>query len=85
MMGDLRSHRLFFLERIKRLPSLPVYSMDELFYFVEKEKLYGKGLSLTDAQILYAAIINHNSLWTLDHALQRAAEKYDIRWNKLQN
>lgn len=55
---------------------LPVYPVEELGDFIEREKFYGLGLSLVDIQLLYAAILNDSTLWTHDGQLQKAALRF---------
>ena len=83
MMGDLSPCRTKILEQVNLLSSVPVYPVDELSHFVEKEKLYGHGLSLVDVQLLYASIVTDSPLWTLDKALKRMATKYGVGFGGL--
>lgn len=78
MMGHLGSQRNRILADLETLPSFPVATLSELSDFVEKERLFGTGLSLIDAQILYTAILENCPLWTHDRRLQVAAKKFRI-------
>ncbi|MBI3540994.1 MAG: VapC toxin family PIN domain ribonuclease, partial [Deltaproteobacteria bacterium] len=58
------------------LPALPVHPVPELHDFLEREKLYGHGISLVDLQLLYASLLEDCVLWTHDKNLQQLAKKY---------
>ena len=76
MVGQLGPRRREILTDMRLLPDLPVYSIEDLSDFLEKEVLYGQGLSLVDLQLLYASILADCPLWTHDRSLSAAARHY---------
>lgn len=76
MMGSLGPKRSSILSDLGLLPILPLYDIDELRDFIDREKLYGLGLSLVDIQLLYTTILNDSSLWTHDGQLHKAAIRF---------
>ena len=77
-VGNLGSFRQEILSSLRVLPQVEVYAPDEIFTFIEKEKLFGKGLSFVDVQLLYASIKSKCSLWTHDVCLQKAAQYFGV-------
>lgn len=70
-MGHLPK-RAETLRALSRLPIARVASDAETMFFVEKHKLYGRGLGWTDAQLLASARLSSAALFTYDKALGRA-------------
>jgi predicted nucleic acid-binding protein len=62
------------------LPQAPVALAEELLAFVERRKLYRKGIGLTDLHLLGSAIIDPLiSIWTRDRRLGEIAEEFGVR------
>ena len=80
IVGNLGPKRDYLIKRLWLLPQLPVRNIYDLGDFVEREKLFGKGLSLVDIQLLYVALAENSLLWTQDKILKRAAESYKIAY-----
>ena len=78
MLGSLGAERKKTLEDIGTLPQLQEYEIHDLKKFVEEERLYGKGISLVDLQLLYAALSNNCLLWTHDRQLYDTAKRFGI-------
>lgn len=76
MLGDLGPRRKQVLCDIDLLPKSVDCSIQEIRNFVEEEKLFGTGLSLVDAHLLYACLVEDQLLWTHDRILHRAAVHY---------
>ena len=76
MLGNLGAKRDSVLGDIHQLPKLDVHEIREIFDFVRKDKLEGKGLSLVDVQLLYDAIVSNCTLWTIDRKLHLAANRH---------
>lgn len=82
MMGSLGPKRKQILADISFLPTLSVYAIHELEDFVEERKLYETGLSLVDAQLLFAAIVEKDCLlWTRDKKLHKAAARFGLAYS----
>lgn len=75
--GNLRN-RDGILGLLRALPEVPVASHDEVLHMLEARRLHGCGLGWVDAHILASAIMDGTAIWTLDHALRRAAAKVGV-------
>lgn len=55
--------------------------MNEVFTFIEKEALYGKGVGYVDIALLTSTILSKETkLWTLDKHLSKLAEKFQTNY-----
>lgn len=72
------SDRAGFLTALRRLRRVPALRSDELLAFVDSERLWGRGLSAIDAQLLGAARIARAEIWTRDRRLRAAAEELGV-------
>ena len=77
-MGHLGPKRKHILHDLDHLPQCTVATIAELRDFADREKLAGSGLSLVDAQLLYSAIQDDYTVWSLDPILQKWAKKYHV-------
>ncbi len=71
--GNLK-RRKELLALLHALPAIERVSDDEIFFFIEQQRLSGRGLGLVDIHLLASCAISHASVWTLDHRLRRAAD-----------
>jgi predicted nucleic acid-binding protein len=62
-----------FLAMIRVIPLAKTGSSEECLRFIEDQKLHGRGLGWNDVQLLVAARLSGNPLWTLDTRLAAAA------------
>jgi predicted nucleic acid-binding protein len=62
-----------FLSLLQSLPMAPVVTLDELLFFIERNKLMGKGIGFVDAHLLASAQLSRIPLWTSDSALRLVA------------
>ena len=76
LVGNLGQKREKILNELQIFPKAPIYSLEELQSFIDAEKLFGKGLSLIDAQLIYTALVNDCMLWTRDKSLLLLAKRY---------
>ena len=74
--GNLKQ-RTEILSLLHALPVLPRVSDDEILFFIEKHRLFGKGLGLTDLHLLASCRLAKCEMWTLDKGLQRAAAELE--------
>ena len=78
VVGDLAwgnlPDREYVLDLLKELPQIPVADHDEVLFFIEQNRLMGRGVGYVDAHLL-AAVSLHGSarLWTTDRRLREAA------------
>jgi predicted nucleic acid-binding protein len=54
---------------------VPVAALDELLFFIERNKVMGKGIEFVDAHLLASAQLSRIPLWTSDGALKLAASE----------
>ena len=71
--GNLK-HRKELLSLLHALPTNERVSDDEILFFIEQHRLFGRGLGLVDIHILASCVISQTALWTLDRRLQQAAD-----------
>lgn len=79
-MGNLSKWEMF-LECIRNLPIASEASHDEVLLFVEKNRMWGKGLGFFDLHLLCASLIESIPLWTLDKNLAKAARTFGPKIN----
>ncbi len=78
--GNLKN-RNEILSLLKELYSIDITSNDEILYFIEQNRLMGRGLGLIDVHLLASAILNNIPLWTMDNKLRQAAIKLSINYS----
>jgi predicted nucleic acid-binding protein len=63
------------LELLQDLPMAAVAEVDEVLGFIERHRLYGKGIGYVDAHLLASvALTDGAALWTRDKRLNAAAD-----------
>jgi predicted nucleic acid-binding protein len=72
------SRRATVLGDLKLLPQLPVVAAEAVLELIEREKLYGLGLSFVDVQLLAVCLRAGCRLYTADQKLARAAEMLGV-------
>ncbi|HET9582233.1 MAG TPA: PIN domain-containing protein [Gemmatimonadota bacterium] len=73
-LGHLGRRRDRVLADLQLLPAAPVISDDETMDFIERRRLYNRGIGWVDAQLLGSALLSDAGFWTLDKPAVRAAE-----------
>ena len=64
------------------LPAIPVVSDDEALYFLEHNRLMGKGIGLVDLHLLAAVSLSlETNLWTRDKRLKRIADELNLAFS----
>lgn len=66
------------LADLRRLPQATVGTPDECLRLIESRSLYGRGLGWNDVQLLVAARLSGQLLWSLDTRLVAVASKMGI-------
>ncbi len=79
--GNLKN-RHEILELFQSLPLAPVVEFQEFLYFIEQNKLSGKGVGFVDIQLLASAQLALVPLWTADKRLQAVAADLDLNYKK---
>ena len=68
--------RAAVLELLAHLPMAVMAETDEVLGFIERQRLYGKGISYIDAHLLASVALTHGArLWTRDKRLAAAADE----------
>jgi predicted nucleic acid-binding protein len=82
VLGELAcgsiNRRERFLTQLFRLPRLPEARFEQVMALIEKRRLWGKGLTWVDAQVLASALLSGAWLWTRDKRLHQAAVKCGV-------
>ena len=82
VIGELACGRLArraeVLAELMGLPELPDASFAELLALIDRRKLWGRGLSWVDIQLLGATLLAGAKLWTHDRPLQRVAQELNV-------
>lgn len=75
--GSLR-RRAEILHFIGKLPRTATIEHAEVRFFVENERLYGRGVGWVDLHLIAAARATSNQLWTHDKRLERVAAQLGL-------
>lgn len=81
--GTLRQ-RHETLALLQSLPAIGVVSDAEALFYLDHQRLYGKGLGYIDLHLLAATAIAGAELWSLDRALQRQATALRVAYGGLE-
>ncbi|HEY6102880.1 MAG TPA: PIN domain-containing protein [bacterium] len=77
VIGELACGRFESREKVltllRALPSAEVADHDEVLKFVDRYRLYEKGIGWIDAHLLASARLSAAALWTVDRPLHRVA------------
>ncbi|MBI3523421.1 MAG: PIN domain-containing protein [Betaproteobacteria bacterium] len=76
--GNLRN-RAEVLGLLQSLPRLSAATEDEVLFFIEQQRLTGRGIGYIDTHLLAAAAMHDVRLWTRDKHLKAIAE--DKGWS----
>ena len=77
--GNLRN-RKEIIGLLQSLPNTPQIDFAEYLYFVEKHKLYGKGIGFIDIHLLASTKLAQVKLWTFDKRLKSTAIELGINY-----
>ncbi len=77
--GNIKNRREI-LSLLQALPLAPVIEFDEFLYFVEQNKLMGKGIGFVDVHLLASAQLAVVPIWTKDKRLKAAADSLDLAY-----
>lgn len=75
--GGIRN-RKEFLSLLSGLPMLPKAEDSEVVDFLERHRLWGKGLGLVDVHLLTSCLLTGTKLWTRDADLRAVAEVFGV-------
>jgi hypothetical protein len=71
--GSLRK-RADTLELLQKMPMATVAEFDEVLGYVERHRLYGKGISFIEVHLLASAVMSSATLWTRDKRLNEVTQ-----------
>ena len=72
-------NRLALLRDLNRLPTVKQATLREVFAFIERESVFGRGVGLIDVMLLASARMTpETEVFTLDKRLAAQAERFDI-------
>ena len=72
-------NRAEVLKLLKNLPQAPVASQEEMLFFIDNNKLMGRGIGFIDAHLMAAtAMADSSRIWTRDKRLERAASDLNL-------
>jgi predicted nucleic acid-binding protein len=78
--GNLRN-RDEILNHLTRLPHVNAATDTEVLFFIEQQKLMGKGIGYVDANLLASVSISQPAkIWTRDKRLDEMAEILNLNW-----
>lgn len=75
--GNLRN-RIEVLSLLASLPQAPMVDQSELLGFIERERLFGRGIGWIDVHLLASARLSGVQLWTFDRRLAEAAVEMGV-------
>ena len=82
MIGELAcgnlADRARVLGDLLLLPAACTATDDEVRQFIDRRRLWGKGIGWIDAHLIASALLTNCDLWTLDTALARAASSAGV-------
>jgi predicted nucleic acid-binding protein len=77
--GNLKD-RAVILSFLKLLPMSIEAEHEEVFSFIENNRLMGKGIGYVDAQLIASAVLTGVPIWTLDKKLAQVADGLHIKY-----
>ena len=86
IIGELATGRLRqrdeLLLHLKKLPRGDEIDLDEGLHLIAEHRLWGRGLSWADIQLLAAARLDRLVVWTSDRALAAAARELGLGYTE---
>ena len=82
VIGELHvgniAKRDVFLSLLDNLPKIEEATHDEVLHFIEKHKVFEKGVGYFDTHLLCSSLISSAPLWTLDKRFAKLATDLGI-------
>lgn len=72
------SNRKEIITLLQSLPMAPMVEFDEFLFFIDRNRLMGKGIGLVDVHLLASAQLAGATLWTADKKLKSSAEQLNL-------
>jgi predicted nucleic acid-binding protein len=77
-LGGLRNREVV-LGALRDLPSAPIAAAEEIFYFIEGEQLFNRGIGYVDTALLASARLQTGvTIWTRDKRLKKIADELGL-------
>ena len=77
--GNLKN-RNEIISLLQSLPMAPTIEFDEFLFFIDKNRLMGKGIGFVDVHLLVSAQLAGVPLWTADKRLKSAADQLQLKF-----
>lgn len=77
--GNLQD-RAMILSFLQWLPMSIEAEHEEVLYFIENNRLMGKGIGYVDAHLIASAVLTGIPIWTLDKKLAQVADDLQIKY-----
>jgi predicted nucleic acid-binding protein len=75
--GNLKD-RAVILSYLDSLPAANMATQAEVLQFMDRHRLWGRGLGWIDVHLLASAVLSNCLLWTLDKTLARAGTELSV-------
>ncbi len=72
--------RATVIELLTDLPAAPLADVGEVLAFVERQRLFGKGIGYVDVHLLASVVLSGSLLWTRDKRLRAAAQGLGVEF-----
>ena len=72
--GNL-GNRAEVLDLLQSLPRLAAATADEVLFFIDRQRLFARGIGYVDAHLLATTIMHSAQLWTKDNRLKAIAKE----------
>jgi len=77
--GNLKD-RAIILSFLQWLPMSIEAEHEEVLFFIENNRLMGKGIGYIDAHLIASAVLTDIPIWTLDKKLAQIADSLQIKY-----
>jgi predicted nucleic acid-binding protein len=77
--GNLKD-RAMILSFLQWLPMSIEAEHEEVLYFIENNRLMGKGIGYVDAHLIASTVLTGIPIWTLDKKLAQVADSLQIKY-----
>jgi predicted nucleic acid-binding protein len=78
--GNLQN-RKELLSLLDALPAAPKVADPEILFYIEHQRLFGKGIGLVDIHLLASSQLMRVTLWTRDKRLRSAAKNLHVAFD----
>ena len=79
--GNIKN-RKEIISLLQALPMAPHIEFNEYLYFIDRNKLNGKGIGFVDVHLLASAQLGLVKLWTVDKRLRTTAAEFSLNYQK---